>query len=65
MDADGTRITKGIVMSIAILIELLFALAQLLSAASSICDVVPIPVPQKKLLDPFLNGGTLPPDLRR
>jgi hypothetical protein len=52
-------------MSIAILIELLFALAQLLSAASSICDVVPIPVPQKKLLDPFLNGGTLPPDLRR
>jgi len=52
-------------MSIAILIELLFALAQLLSAASSICDVVPIAVQQEKLLDRFLDRGTLPPHLRR
>jgi hypothetical protein len=52
-------------MSIAILIELLFALAQLLSAASSICDVVPIPVPQKNCLTDFWTGVHCPHDLRR
>ena len=52
-------------MSIAVWIELLLAIAQLLSAASSICRELPVAAVEKKCLTHYVTGVHCPPDNRR
>lgn len=48
-------------MSIAVWIELLLAIAQLLSAASSICRELPVAAVEKNSLTHFCTGVHCPP----